>query len=192
MVAYDKKNFSLAPIVVLIFLVVSSYARFNMMVTKDDIKRICTKKDINSVLCFEILKLTPETAPLDFSCLAKYLLDYQYRNISDALEQFKLAERNTTNLQAIKLCEELYGNVLYDKNKTLSALADKDYDMFNMYTGATGTEMHTCSDELSKVKPIQQVLITRSLAIEDISDIILVILECFIREPKLKCRPDLF
>ncbi|CAN6901788.1 unnamed protein product [Brassica oleracea] len=45
---------------VLSLLVVSSYARFDMMVTKEEIESICTKENINHSLCFEILKPTAE------------------------------------------------------------------------------------------------------------------------------------
>ncbi|KAL9280924.1 hypothetical protein AtEden1_Chr5g0112701 [Arabidopsis thaliana] len=36
------------------------------MVTKDELHTICTKQDINSSFCFEVLIANPEIAILDF------------------------------------------------------------------------------------------------------------------------------
>ncbi|AEE82359.1 Plant invertase/pectin methylesterase inhibitor superfamily protein [Arabidopsis thaliana] len=91
MVAYVDKNFSLACFLVLLLFVDSSYARFNTLVTKDQIHTICTKQDINSSYCFQVLNANPEIARLDFPSLFKFVLNYQAQNISDKLKQFKLS-----------------------------------------------------------------------------------------------------
>ncbi|ESQ28658.1 hypothetical protein EUTSA_v10019766mg, partial [Eutrema salsugineum] len=158
---------------VLLLFVISSYARFSTMVTKDEIEGICTKKDrdFKPSLCFEILKPTPETALFDFPGLAKFLL----------------ITSNTTDLQKFQLCEGRYDATLDDIDKALKALAAKDYYLLNMYASAK-TDMYLCINELSTMKPVPEVLIKRSMIISDISSIVLVILECFIREEKIRCN----
>ncbi|XP_020870623.1 uncharacterized protein LOC110225379 [Arabidopsis lyrata subsp. lyrata] len=109
MVAYVDKNFSSACLVVLLFFVVSSYARFSTMVTKDEIHFICTQQDINSSLCFEVLKPNPKIARLDFSGLFKFLFNYQVRNILDTLMQFKLLGGYTRDIESkYSVCIEVY------------------------------------------------------------------------------------
>ncbi|CAN6901792.1 unnamed protein product [Brassica oleracea] len=186
--AYFKKNFLLA-IMVLFHLVVSSYARFSMMVTKGEIEAICTKENLNHSLCFELLKPTPEIATLDFSGLAKFLITYQARNTSDTLKQIKLFEGNTTgtDLQTVQLCVQLYEDSLFHNDRALEVLATNDYDRLNVEVGFTLSYMFTCIDELSTMKPIPQVLITKSSDIKNMSSIILVILECFLRKVKTRC-----
>ncbi|CAN7134407.1 unnamed protein product [Brassica rapa subsp. narinosa] len=183
MAAYIKKNFLLA-LMVLFLLVVSSYARFNMMVTKGDIESICNKEDINHSLCFEILKPTPEITKLDFSGLANFLINYQSRNTSDTLKQIKMFEGNTTgeDLKSVQLCEEMYDDSLFHNDRALEVLATKDYDTLNIEIGFTLAYMDTCNDGLSTMKPTPQVIITKNSEISSMSGIILVILECFLRK----------
>ncbi|KAF8062601.1 hypothetical protein N665_1196s0007 [Sinapis alba] len=166
MAAYIKKNFLLA-LMVLFLLVVSSYARFNMM----------------------ILNPTPEITKLDFSGLVKFLINYQTRNTSDALKQIKMYEGNTTgeDLKAVKLCEELYDDSLFHNERALKVLATKDYDSLNIEVGFTLAYMDTCNDGLSKMKPVPQVVITKNSDISSMSSIVLVILECFLRKVKIRC-----
>ncbi|KAL0697607.1 hypothetical protein Bca4012_053729 [Brassica carinata] len=188
MAAYIKKNFLLA-LMVLFLLVVSSYARFNMMVTKGEIESICTKEDVNHSLCFEILKLTPEIAKLDFYGLAKFLINYQTRNTSDTLKQIKMFEGNTTgaDLKTVQLCEEMYDDSLFHNDRALKVLATKDYDSLNTEVGFTLSYMNTCNDGLSTMKPVPQVMIKKNSDISNMSSIILVILECFLRKEKIRC-----
>ncbi|CAH8389019.1 unnamed protein product [Eruca vesicaria subsp. sativa] len=185
--AYMKKNFLLA-LMVLLLLVVSSYARFNMMVAKGKIESICTK-DVNHSLCFEILKPTPEIEKLDFSGLAKFVINYLSRYTSDTLNQVKMFEGNTTgaDLQTLQLCAELYDDSLFHNDRALKVLASKDYDNLNTEVGFTLAYTDTCNDELITMKPVPQVLFKKNSDINAMSNIILVILECFIREVKIRC-----
>ncbi|XP_020866149.1 uncharacterized protein LOC110224430 [Arabidopsis lyrata subsp. lyrata] len=178
MVAYVDKNFSSACLVVLLFFVVSSYATFSTMVTKDEIHFICTQQDINSSLCFEVLKPNPEIARFDFPGLFKFLLNYQARNISDTLKQFKLSADYTRDKDSqYSVCIEEYENALENHDKALKYLAAKDYASVNTMVSATMTEMFTCTDDLSTMKPIPKLFITKSNVISDLSNIILVILK---------------
>ncbi|KAL1188658.1 Pectinesterase inhibitor 2 [Cardamine amara subsp. amara] len=190
MVAHVNKSFSLGLIVVLGLFVVSSYARFNMMVTKDEIHAICTKKGVNSSLCFEILKPTPEISTLDLSGLIKFLINYESRNVSDTLNQLKLFVENTTSTDyrsTYRECVELYEMAVDDFDTSLKALAAKDYDGLNLGIGALMTDMTTCEDDLVTIKPLPQFFITRGILIKQLSNISLVILECFLREKKKLC-----
>ncbi|KAG7594601.1 Pectinesterase inhibitor domain [Arabidopsis thaliana x Arabidopsis arenosa] len=183
MVAYVDKNFSSACLVVLLVFVVSSYARFSTMVTKDEIHFICTQQDINSSFCFEVLKATPEIARLDFSGLAKFLLNYQAQNISDTLKQFKLSGGYTRDTESkYSVCIEVYEDALDNRDRALKYLAAKDYDSLNTMVSATMTDMFTCTDDLSTMKPIPKLFITKSNVISDLSSIIFVILEHCLRK----------
>ena len=75
MVAYIKSNVFLVFMIVL-HLIVSSYARLGMMVTEGEIESICNIKDVDSTLCFEVLKPNPK---LDFTGLANFLTNYTFR-----------------------------------------------------------------------------------------------------------------
>ncbi|KAL0688148.1 hypothetical protein Bca4012_087825 [Brassica carinata] len=186
MVAYIKNNFSLFFIIVLL-LVVSSYARLSMMVTKGEIESICNKKYVDSTLCFEVLKPNPTIAKLDFTGLANFLINYTSRNVSDVLKEIKLYEGNTTDLQTIKLCEELYDLSLFSDDHALKALAARDYDSVNFKVGGTLENMVTCNEELSTMKPVPQSLIAKNNVIKNLSGIVLTILECFIRKGSRLC-----
>ncbi|ESQ54226.1 hypothetical protein EUTSA_v10027044mg [Eutrema salsugineum] len=174
MVVYVRKNFSLAHILVLLLFVMRS-------------KSICTKKDmdINSSLCFEILKATPETAKSDLPSLVKFLIDYQSRNVSDTLKQIKLFRGNTTDMRKMKDCEQLYEGALAGIDDSPNSLAAKDYYLAHLYNAGTFPNMHTCIDTLSTMKPVPEVLSTRSFVIIDITGIICVIIDCFMRG--IKC-----
>ncbi|CAN6921770.1 unnamed protein product [Brassica oleracea] len=187
MVAYIKNNFSLFFIIVLL-LVVSSYARLSMMVTKGEIESICNKKYVDSTLCFEVLKPNPTIAKLDFTGLANFLINYTSRNVSDVLKEIKLYEGNTTDLQTIKLCEELYDLSLFSDDHALKALAARDYDSVNFKVGGTLENMVTCNEELSTMKPVPQSLIAKNNVIKNLSGIVLTILECFIRKGSRLCN----
>ncbi|KAL1188659.1 Pectinesterase inhibitor 1 [Cardamine amara subsp. amara] len=188
MVAHVNKSFSLGLIVVLGLFVVSSYARFSMMVTKDEIHAICTKKGVNSSLCFEILKPTPEILALDFSGLIKFLINYESRNVSDTLNQLKLFAENTTSTDyrsTYRECVQLYEMAVDDFDTSLKALAAKDYDGLNLGIGASLTEMDTCEDDLLTINPLPHFFIKRGTLIKNLCSINLVILECFLREKKI-------
>ncbi|CAF2149352.1 unnamed protein product, partial [Brassica rapa subsp. trilocularis] len=181
MVAYIKNNFFLVFMIVLLF-VVPSYARLSMMVTKGEIESICNKKYVDSTLCFEVLKPNPTIAKLDFTGLANFLINYTSRNVSDVLKEVKLYEGNTTDLQTIKLCEEMYDLSLFWDDHALKDLAAKDYDGVNSNVGGTLENMVTCNEELSTMKPVPQSLIAKNNVIKNLSGIVLTILECFIRK----------
>ncbi|WZZ09358.1 hypothetical protein YC2023_095279 [Brassica napus] len=163
MVAYLKNNFFLVlTIVVLPFVVSSSYGNFSTMVTKDEINIICTKEYVNSSLCFELLKSIPKISALDFNGLTKFLIKYQSRNVSDALNQIKMYAGNATDLQTIDLCVRLYENTLYDTDHILKALAAKKYFIVNIYITGLDANMGICREELVVMKPRLEVLITRN------------------------------
>uniref|UniRef100_A0A0D3A5K1 Pectinesterase inhibitor domain-containing protein n=1 Tax=Brassica oleracea var. oleracea TaxID=109376 RepID=A0A0D3A5K1_BRAOL len=153
-----------------------------MMVTKGEIESICNKKYVDSTLCFEVLKPNPTIAKLDFTGLANFLINYTSRNVSDVLKEIKLYEGNTTDLQTIKLCEELYDLSLFSDDHALKALAARDYDSVNFKVGGTLENMVTCNEELSTMKPVPQSLIAKNNVIKNLSGIVLTILECFIRK----------
>lgn len=187
MAAYIKKNTFLLALMVLFLLVVSSYARFNMMVTKEEIESICTKDDVNQSLCFEILKPTPEIAKLDFSGLAKFFINYQTQNTLDAQKQVKMFEGNTTyeDSKKVKYCGVLYENSLIHNDMALSSLATKDYDSVKLNLQYPPPCMDACSEGLSTMRPVPQVMITKNSDIKAMSKIILVILDCYILTPFL-------
>ena len=189
MAAYLKKNvFLVLTIVVLPFVLSSSYGNFSMMVTKNEINNICTKKYVNSSLCYELLKSTPKIATLDFSGLVKYLIKYQSHNVSDAMNQIKLSAGNATDLQTIDLCVRLYENVLYDTDHhILTALAAKKYFNVHVYISGSNANIGTCRDELVEMKPRLEVLITRSNVISNIYSIIVCILNCYLQDEKTQC-----
>ncbi|KAF8062603.1 hypothetical protein N665_1196s0009 [Sinapis alba] len=188
MVPYVKKNFILVLTIVLFsFVVSSSYANFSMMVTKDEIDTICTKESIDSSICYELLKPISKFATFDFSDLVKFLIKYQSRNVSDAMNQIKLSAGNATDLQTIDLCVELYEDALHDSDLSLKALADKKYfDVINKIIGLD-TVISTCTDELVQMKPRLEVLIKRSNVIRKIPSIIFYILQCYLAKEKTKC-----
>ncbi|AEE82358.1 Plant invertase/pectin methylesterase inhibitor superfamily protein [Arabidopsis thaliana] len=192
MVAYVDKNFSLACFLVLLLFVDSSYARFNTLVTKDQIHTICTKQDINSSYCFQVLNANPEIARLDFPSLFKFVLNYQAQNISDKLKQFKLSGGYTPGVESkYNLCIEFYENSFDRRDEALRYLAAKDYGSVNTMVGGTAINMFNCADDLSTMKPVPQFFVTESNLIKELSKILLVILECFISKKKEYCNRDL-
>ena len=189
MVAYVDKNFSLACFLVLLLFVDSSYARFNTLVTKDQIHTICTKQEINSSFCFQVLNTNPEIAKLDFPSLFKFVLNYQAQNISDTLKQFKLSGGYMPDVESqYSLCIELYGYAFDNRDITLRYLAAKDYNSVNTRVSGTLEDIFTCTDDLSTMKPIPQFFMTESNLIKELSKILLVILECFISKRKEFCN----
>ncbi|ESQ35693.1 hypothetical protein EUTSA_v10010004mg [Eutrema salsugineum] len=166
MVAYLRKNVLLVFIVAILFFVVSSYARFSMMVTKSEIDSTCKDKYFNSSLCFDVLNSTPNIGKLDFSGLTKVLISHQFRNISNTLKQIKMSEGNSTDWQAINLC---------------------GLRCLNVRITGVSTDIETCMDAVSTMKPIPQFLIMESTVINNIGSIILKILECYIRKEKIRC-----
>ena len=189
MVAYVDKNFSLACFLVLLLFVDSSYARFNTLVTKDQIHTICTKQEINSSFCFQVLNTNPEIAKLDFPSLFKFVLNYQAQNISDTLKQFKLSGGYTPGVESqYSLCIKLYGWAFDNRDSILRYLAAKDYNSVSTMIGGTLEDMFTCTDDLSTMKPVPQFFMTESNLIKELSKILAVILECFISKRKEFCN----
>ncbi|CAN7109576.1 unnamed protein product, partial [Brassica rapa subsp. narinosa] len=138
---------------------------------ESEIESICNKKDVDSTLCFEVLKPNPTIAKLDFTGLANFMINYTSRNISDVLKEIKLYESNTTDLQTIKLCEELYDLSLFSDDHALKALAAKNYDSVNFKVGGTLENIVTCNEELSTMKPVPQSLIAKNNVIKNLSGI---------------------
>ncbi|XP_020866287.1 LOW QUALITY PROTEIN: pectinesterase inhibitor 1 [Arabidopsis lyrata subsp. lyrata] len=183
--AYVNKNFSWALLLILLLFVFSSYARLSIMVTKSEIHTICTKKRESSSLCFEVVKANPEIARLDLSSLAKFFINYQAQNISDTLKHFKLSGGYTPDINSTyHLCVELYEDAFNRRDSSFKYLTAKDYDGLNIMVGGTVSDMVTCTDDLSTMKPIPQFFMTRSIVIENLSHIILTISECFLKEEK--------
>ncbi|CAD5312435.1 unnamed protein product [Arabidopsis thaliana] len=157
-----------------------------MLVTKDQIHTICTKQDINSSYCFQVLNANPEIARLDFPSLFKFVLNYQAQNISDTLKQFKLSGGYTPGVESqYSLCIELYGWAFDNRDSTLRYLAAKDYNSVSTMIGGTLEDMFTCTDDLSTMKPVPQFFMTESNLIKELSKILAVILECFIKALKI-------
>lgn len=184
----EKKNFFLVLTIVLLpFVVSSSYVNFGMMVTKDEIDIICTKESVDSSLCYELLKPISKIVTLDFSDLVKLLIKYQSRNISDAINQIKSSAGNATDLQTIDLCVRLYEDALQDSDLSLEALMDKKYFDVKNKLISVDTDISTCSDELVQMKPRLEVLIKRGNVIRKLPSIIVYILQCYIVKEKAKC-----
>ncbi|KAL1208170.1 Pectinesterase inhibitor [Cardamine amara subsp. amara] len=192
MVAYISKNFSLGLIVILSLFVVSSYARLSMMVTKGEIDAICTKKGVNSTLCFEVLKPTPEISTLDISGLAKFVINYENQKVSDTQMHvtlfaviFKSINASKELCSAYQKCAYLYKDVSNSLDSSLKALAAKDYIALNVGVGASITKTNTCGHYLSTTKQmipkdnqsIAEDLLMENTVIKDLFDIILVTLK---------------
>ncbi|EOA39180.1 hypothetical protein CARUB_v10012144mg [Capsella rubella] len=187
--SFDRKKSLVLSMVLLFLFVSSSYAKFSMMVTKTEINTICTKQDMNSSFCFEILKATPEIARLDYSDLIKYLITYQARYISNTVKLFKLSGGYSKDINSTyHVCVEVYEDALSGRDNSLRYLAAKDYPNLSTLVGATMDDAFTCIDEdLSTMKPIPQLFMTRSYAIKNFSDIILVVLQCFLKYDYYLC-----
>lgn len=190
MVAYIKNTFLLVSVIVLSLFVFSSYARFSMMVTKDEINRICTKGSVNATLCFEFVKRTPEFAKLDPFGLAKFLINYDSQKSSVTLRQFQSLQNSTTDLGAkgaYRVCSETFDAAIGSFGSALKVLEAKDYDGLSSQVGSTIDMVVTCRDELITVKPSRSKLLSELSFIQNLSSMVLVILECFLREKKTLC-----
>lgn len=189
MVAYVQKNVFLVCLMALLLLADLSDARFIKKITKSEIDSLCTRKGIDSSLCFEVLKSTPQIATLDFSGLAKYLINYDSRKTSDLLKQFQSLFNSTTDPSAkgsYQVCSETFGLAVSCFDSALEALATKDYDTLNDKAGCTLGMADTCMEELSSFKPNPQ-LVERVSIVENVSTIVLTILECYLRKEKIRC-----
>lgn len=187
MVAYVKNNILL---VVLLLLVVSSYARFTTKVTKSEISDICTHRGVNASFCFEFLKPFPEITKLDYSGLTKFLIIYESRITSDLLKHFQSLTNSTTDRSSkgsYKVCAGTFDLAVSFLDKALKSLATKMYHLVNIRISSTLSIASDCRDELSSVvKPIPQ-LIKGVSTVYEVSSIVLVILECYIRKEKEYC-----
>ncbi|CAL9247754.1 unnamed protein product, partial [Arabidopsis halleri] len=155
---------------------------FSTMVTTYEIHTLCTKPGVKSSLCFEVLKATPEIDRLDFSGLAKYLINYHAQNISDTLKQFKLSRGYIPDIDSeYRLCKELYKDALDKCPYALKYLAAKDYYNFKNMVAQTMGDMTNCIyDDLSTMKPVPQFFITKTNDIHEIGYFIIVFVDCFI------------
>ncbi|WZZ80070.1 hypothetical protein YC2023_100642 [Brassica napus] len=147
-------------------LAAKKYFNVNIYITENEIDIICTKKYVNSSLCYDLLKSIPKISTLDFNGLTKFLIKYQSRNVSDALNQIQMSAGNATDLQTIDLCVRLYENTLYDTDHILKALTAKKYFNVNIYITGLDANMGTCREELVVMKPRLEVLITRNKQIK--------------------------
>ncbi|CAA0192030.1 unnamed protein product [Arabidopsis thaliana] len=137
-------------------------------------------------IVFQVLNANPEIARLDFPSLFKFVLNYQAQNISDTLKQFKLSGGYTPGVESqYSLCIELYGWAFDNRDSTLRYLAAKDYNSVSTMIGGTLEDMFTCTDDLSTMKPVPQFFMTESNLIKELSKILAVILECFIKALKI-------
>ncbi|CAL9214578.1 unnamed protein product [Arabidopsis halleri] len=93
MVTYNKNKFLLVHILFVLLLVVFSNAQFSTKITKSEVNDICRHEETNTTFCFEFLNSSPEIAKLDFSGLAKFLINYNSRKISVMLKQFQSLEK---------------------------------------------------------------------------------------------------
>ncbi|WZZ25458.1 hypothetical protein YC2023_008859 [Brassica napus] len=128
-----------------------------MMVTKGEIESICNKKDVDSTLCFEVLKPNPTIVKLDFTGLANFMINYTSRNVSDATRRIYR-----------QICEEMYNLSLIWDDHALKALGAKDYDSVNFNVGGTLGNMITCNEELSTMEPVPQSLIAKNTVIKNL------------------------
>ncbi|XP_010473026.1 PREDICTED: uncharacterized protein LOC104752551 [Camelina sativa] len=192
MVAYFKNNFFLVPIVVLLFFVISSHAKFSTKVTKSEIIDICKQKDrdFNESVCFEVLESIPEIATLDYSDLAKYLINYDSRKISYMMKQFQSLENSTTDRSSkgsYKVCSGTFDLAIGCFDTALRSLADKDYLRFYDNVGCTVDMAATCRDELSTVVKANPQLFKDISFVRDISFIVLLIRERFLCKGLPRC-----
>ena len=81
----------------------------------------------------------------------------------------------------------MYNLSLIWDDHALKALGAKDYDSVNFNVGGTLGNMITCNEELSTMEPVPQSLIAKNTVIKNLSNIILTILECFIRKGSIYC-----
>ncbi|CAL9218388.1 unnamed protein product [Arabidopsis halleri] len=190
MVAYVKNNFLLVLIVVLLLFVVSSYAKISTKVTTSEIRGICTHRDVNASFCYEFMKSSPQIATLDISDLAKFLINYDFQKTLDLMKHFQSLTNRTTDRSSrdsYKLCSELFSLGIHSLEIAFKALATNDYDTLNRTVGNMSDYAEDCGSELSSViKPIPQLLKGVSI-VQNVSDIFLVILECFLRKEKTLC-----
>ncbi|XP_010473038.1 PREDICTED: uncharacterized protein LOC104752561 [Camelina sativa] len=179
MVAYVKNNFLLVPIIVLLLFVVSSYARFSTKVTKDEISDICTQKDrdINELVCFEVLESIPGIATRNHSDLAKFLIKYDSQKFSDMMKQFQSLENSTTDRSSkgsYHVCSETSDLAIGCFDTALTSLANKDYLTLYYNVGCTMTMAGTCRDELSTVVKANPQLFKDISFVRDVAFIVLM------------------
>ncbi|CAA0283848.1 unnamed protein product [Arabidopsis thaliana] len=190
MVAYVKNNFLLVHIVVLLLFVVSSYARFNTKVTTDEICGMCARRAVNASFCYEFMKSSPQVATLDTYDLAKFFINYDFQNTFDLIKHFQSLTNSTTDPSSkgsYELCLHLF-NLINPLETALKALATNDYDTLNRNVDAMSQFAKECESELSSViKPIPK-LLKRVSIVENVSDIIFVIVECFLRKEETSCK----
>lgn len=185
MAAYIKNNVSLVLIAIFLFFVFSSYADFSMMVTKDDINNLCTRKEIDSSLCFEVINKIPGIATIDFSGVAKFLINRGSQKASALLKQFQSLDRSSKG--SFATCSETFDVATGCFDNALKSLEIKDYVTLNFDLGCTINNADECTSELSSVKPSRPELVKEVSIVTNLSVINLNVLECYIVKEKTMC-----
>ncbi|EOA15003.1 hypothetical protein CARUB_v10028352mg [Capsella rubella] len=185
MVAYTKNLFLLISIVVLLLFVGSSYGRFTKKVTKSEINDICTQKDrvFDESVCFKVMESIPNPALLDYSNLAKCLVNYDSRKFLDMLKQFQALTNSTTDHSSkgsYKVCSETFDVAISNFDNALESLANKDYVTFADHVSSTVDMAGTCRDELSTVVTASPQLFKGISFVQDTSAIVLLIQKRFL------------
>ncbi|CAL9239297.1 unnamed protein product [Arabidopsis halleri] len=106
------------------------------------------------------------------------------------LKQFQSLEKSTIDPStkgSYKVCSETFTLAVDCSNSALECLATKNYDDLNTEVSGTITMASTCSEELSTIKPSTPELLKKVSIVENLSSIVLVILECFLRKDKTLC-----
>ncbi|ESQ30782.1 hypothetical protein EUTSA_v10012028mg [Eutrema salsugineum] len=174
MVVYVKNKFLLIPLVVLFLLVASSYGRFSMKLSLDEVSTICSRHTKPS-FCLEFFKsITPGINNLNISDTAKFLINYVSRDALEAQKQFKALVNSTIDPQSKNVyaqCSDNYGSSsLNDLNDAIKALAAKDYATLNIEISAAMTNGVSCTDELPSVEPISPQLQKKISDFNDVSE----------------------
>ena len=154
---------------------------------------MCAPMAVNTSFCYEFMKSIPQIATLDIYDLTKFLINYDFQITLDLTKHFQSLTNNTTDRSSkdsYKLCLDLFS--LIDPLETaLKALAANDYDTLNTNVGVMSQYAEECGSELSSIiKPISKLSKGVSI-VENVSDIVLVISEYFLRKKKIRCKKSL-
>ncbi|CAA7022884.1 unnamed protein product [Microthlaspi erraticum] len=111
------------------------------------------------------------------------------------LKQFQSLRNSTTDLgakSAYRVCSETFDDAIYSFGSGLKHLEAKDYSGLNSQVGSAIDMVFECRDGLIEdVKPINPKLFSKLFndlsIIDNLSSMVLVILECYLREKKTLC-----
>ncbi|EOA38720.1 hypothetical protein CARUB_v10010831mg [Capsella rubella] len=192
MVVFIKNNFLLVLILILHSFVVSSYARFSTKVTESEISNICSHKGTNASFCVEFLRSSTEVATLDHSSLTNFLINYNFQKTSVMLTQFQSLINSTSDRSSkgsYEACSEIFDLAIGRFDSALKYLSTKDYnnDFLMNDVSSTITMAKDCGWELSSVVKLNPQVSKAVSIVENVSSIVLVLLECFLRTDKTLC-----